>query len=254
MMTMMRIQIHCPKCGKVEEIDHEPDQKEIKNTLGIPLPNANNGLTTFSLAHSDHTLVIDVDHNGDVRGEKVIDRIDRNLEKTLAAISLKILDRVISQNQDDEEDPISFIFITQNRMIHSLLLGIFQHLIFNIPNRIQSLMSVSKKEALMEYADMTFYVGDWDAKIYNFCKGKSTIIYDLDHHNTDQVKLYLTKDVQMNFVQDFVVLFDSKFIAEPEGKKFIQELYHITPQIQMLDSSNNDKAAKSLFSVLSSVL
>jgi two-component system phosphate regulon sensor histidine kinase PhoR len=126
----------------------------------------------------------------------------------------------------------------------------FSNLVFNMPKGSHSVSSVTQEEALFEYDNLTVYVGSWSRKIFNFRGEKMIAVYELDENSAEQVKIYMKKDSEHGMT-DSAVMFQSDYIATPQGKQTMAEIFQITSP-QALDMSNPDRAAQALFSIITS--
>ena len=242
----MKIKVFCSKCNKYDIIEREAvDKQENSDDLFIPIPGAKNGLTTYSIAHNDHTLVVDIDADGNVRGEQIIDRIGQELESILTAIAQRILFRVYQKNNLET----TFIFITRNIMLEQILLGTFQHMIFNRESQSQIGLSINHNSAIMEYDNINVYVGQYADKIYSLINDNPVLILHLYHDTSDEI-LRILRDLKPDTFNKIILLFDSEFIKTEDGKNTLNEIMMSSQVSQVLDASEPMIAAKTLFSVI----
>lgn len=237
----MKIKIFCEKCNKYDIIERIPDNQEEattnKSMFALPVPKSgDSGLTSLSIVHADHILIADVDKNGDVRKYKIIDRVGQELELILAKIANTIIQTVITTRID----PISFVFLTHSRNIEKVLLGIFQQILFNLPNNenILGTLSVSNNMALFELDNLTVYVGKWHDRIFNIAGSKSVVIHHLTINNTQEVYNNINNIEKLKLNSQNIMLFNENVIKNDQGKKIIGDIMmKISPEA-VLDVSN----------------
>jgi hypothetical protein len=241
----MEIDIFCDKCKSTEKVFHSPKTTEKNgNPLGIPIPQSGNGLFTYSIVHSNHTLIIDVDHEGNVRGEKYIERIDRRIEEIISVAATRLLNVLRKPGKN-----ISVFFISENQILKNLLLGVFQQLILNIPKDFESLLSVKNGEVFFEYGHMLVYVGLYDKKIHNFFTDQPVIAFELTHNNYNSVTTSINNIKKVCNEIDFAILF-GKSLLDKDAKDKIMLLGELYQIFTFYEISNLEKSAITLFQLI----
>lgn len=252
----MKIQIYCNKCNKLEVVNKSVEEKSNNSHQNglIPIPRANNGLTTYSLVHQDHTLIVDIDAEGNVRGERTIQRIDQQIENILAAIAQRILSYI--ENYDKE--PVSIVVITENERMRKMILGIFQQLIFNMGENLHGLLSITKGESLFELGPLNVWVGNAKVlnfgRIYSLLSESTTFVYQIETHSVVEIAEIVNQNLKHRSDANYVVLCEPEFMKSNLGKEYIKELIIEIPGLQILDVDNPEKIAMALYSIIDNVI
>ncbi len=220
-----------------------PDDPQISR-FSIPVPSTN-GLNTYSIVHHDHTLIIDVDHEGNVRRQEIINRLDQEKERIIAMITQQLLFWVKT-----ESDELSIMIIVENQALFQLLLGIFQQLLLNIPDDIHSLLEVSRKKAILNFGTLNIYVGKWDENITSFASNNSLVIFEFSQTTIQSIKQTISNALSKNVFTSYAVLFEEEVIRKEDGREILKDLYSLGQEFQILDMSDTEKALLSIYSLL----
>ncbi len=221
-----------------------PRKHSNRSKFSIPIPTTN-GLDTYSIVHYDHTLIIDVDHNGNVRRQEVINRLGQEKEEIIAMITQQLLQWV-----KKKEEELNVIIIVQNKAFFQLLLGIFQQLILNLPDNINSLLEVSGEKAILDYGSLNVYVGRWDERVVSFGGNNSLIIFEFSENTVQNITQVISKALSKNVFTHYAILFEEKIIQQEKGKRILKEISSFNQKFQFLDMSDTERALLSIFSLL----
>lgn len=249
---MVDIQIYCPRCNKREIINHvEKDKpKDAVNEFSIPVPNFANGLSSYSVVHSDHTLILDIDANGDVRGENIVDRIDQNLEKYVAIMSSRISELI----QKCKEKSFSMFIISEDHKLVTLMLGMFQNLILNLPDGFQGNLSFSKEQVIFEFENLLIYVGMKSPNFKNLITEESLCAFHLTESNYSKISDEISKSNILPLFKESAILFESNFLNNPINKEKMMSLSVGHNIYTLLDISTHEKATFSLLRLFSNLI
>jgi hypothetical protein len=219
----MKIKIYCSKCNKYEIIESIEEENNGENKesafLSIPVPQSS-GLQTYSVVHTDHILIVDVDANGDVRKETIINRVGQKLEKVLAALAENILHNVSSY----PEENVTFVFLTNSKNMEKVMLGVFQQLLFNITDDLTGILSVAHHKMVFEFGNMTIFVGNYNKTIDNLISENNVIIHHLTSSNFRKLSNDMKKTIKMSDNADYILLFDETVIDKDSGKNNMNKI------------------------------
>ncbi len=249
---MVDIQIYCPRCNKQEIINHVEKDKpnDIVNEFSIPVPNFANGLSSYSVVHSDHTLILDIDANGDVRGENIIDRIDENIEKYVAIMSSRISELI----QNSKDTQYSIFIITEDHNLVTLMLGMFQNLILNLPTGFQGNLSFSREQVIFEFENLLIYVGMRSPNFKNLITEESLCAFHLTESNYSKISDEISKSNILPLFKETAILFESNFLNNSVNKERMMNLSVENNIYTLLDISTHEKATFSLLRLFGNLI
>lgn len=240
----MQVKVFCTKC-KLFEIIETADNLEVNNSNLNSIPSPIGGLTTYSVVHDNHTLIVDVDRDGNVRSEKLIERIGVSLEKILAYISASILKEIESMNEN-----ITVYIISEDIIVHSVILGVFQQLMLNIPDNISAITTVSSEKKVMEMGNFQFYVGKWSNDIPIYKSDKNIFAFHIEKDTLNQTIDYVNSLDNIDDITKIAFLFNPNLTSYPEWGNFLKTITTKRPKAIFSDIGDKVKIASSIFSIL----
>ncbi|RMG34198.1 MAG: hypothetical protein D6732_10695, partial [Methanobacteriota archaeon] len=123
-MKTIQIQAYCSQCKKTSWVEVSPEElnghieKESKKVFLPPVPGARDegasGLLKRSLSHGDHVLLIEIDRNGTVRRESVVNLISSVIENIVA----QAVERTITVDENLKNKKKKIMFISRAYAFH----------------------------------------------------------------------------------------------------------------------------------------
>ncbi|MDH5403007.1 MAG: hypothetical protein OEY49_10995 [Candidatus Heimdallarchaeota archaeon] len=247
----MKVKVYCERCSIYEEMEVTETSVDTQSgNSSIPIPKMKGGLTKYSVVHDNHTLIVDVDKNGDVRGYQIIDRLNLSLEELLSTISAKI----ISHASKDPKKNTMLLIISPTRKLHILGLGVANQLMLNIPDDKSGMLSVNKKEVILEFANVKIVVADWNDKYLTFDYDECLMILEFTPDNIESYIELITKSKSENVANHYGILFSQKVTRSPLWSDILQKIIKQYPGIPISDASDNFKASMSLSQIIHNFL
>jgi hypothetical protein len=249
----MEIKVYCERCKKYELIEYEPpeEQEETKG-LGIPgIPSPSGGLTTLSVVHRDHILLIDVDFQGNVRGYRIIERIAQDLQKTIAMI-VDLMFRSIKSTSDDA-DRSAFLFLTTSEAILKIFVGIYQQMMINLLDDVDGFIQITKGQCIFQYGHIVVTVGDF-RDIRSIASHKTVLIFHLSEPNATEVIIQSQKEAMEKISEYHIAIFDIDYITSESGKDVLAKVMDTLQLSAVLDVSTPSHIADVIYHIFSKYL
>ena len=255
----MKIEFYCKSCNKwysedlesLETTDSPREMSKDLDELGLPSPVKESGYKTYSLVHADHIMVIDVDYNGQIRFEKIIERIGIDMERLISKISSNMLNYVEKSNKST-----GIVIHSISPLIHQIILGAFNQVQLNIKNDQSTYLDNRYLEKFFRlksgFVEMDFQVGH-RLKEVNPTLRKHHIVH-ITNDNLKNIKKYFVDLISNGNVESISILFDSQVTNSSEWSSLLTHILSLQSGISLSDCDTPLRAAVSIVNILEKIL
>ncbi|MDH5403770.1 MAG: hypothetical protein OEY49_14835 [Candidatus Heimdallarchaeota archaeon] len=233
----MKIKLYCEKCKIYELVNIEVEEKQQNSTVpGVPTT-ASSGLKKYTVVHEDHSLVIDVDANGDVRGNKVVPRLNLNIEEGIK----KIVNNISEYSIQNPNFDLAIRTVSASEFYRNILLNISYNLLKTIPKTKSSMLSVNQTDIVLFYGKIKIITGDTTKRLDSFKSRANLVIFDFSVENFDKLEKFVYENVTENKENHYI------FLHSPR-------LNNLDSWVKFIESINKQKINKSMFEVSDSIM
>ena len=185
----MRITTTCPlpECRETNVIEFENEIKPQEES-SIPTPNRLNtvGIIQLSLTHDDHTLIIDVDHEGNIRKYSTVQKIETVTIHYIATVANRIKMMLDSKTK--------IIIVSRSALWKKFLLLLMNQIINDFNEEI-AILKVTQKEIHITLNDLIITYNDFT----EFTRGiedNSILILDQNLFNNEDIVKLLKDNIE----------------------------------------------------------
>jgi hypothetical protein len=186
-----------------------------------------------------------------VRGYRIIERISRELQLTIAKI-VDLMSRTIKSSSDIDEKYV-FIFLTQSETILKIFVGIFQQLLINLLDEFDGFYQIDTGQCIFQYGNIVVTVGD-NRDLGSIISTNTAMIFHLCEENIDEFQHQIKKEAQVRIAVKHLLIFDAKFIETEFGKEVLSESMNKLPISSILDVSTPNRLAEVIHHIISNFL
>ncbi len=186
-MKTIQIQAYCSQCKKtswvevgLDELEGHVETKQTQVYLP-PVPgsreNGSSGILKRSLSHGDHVLLLEIDKNGTVRKESVVNLISSVIENIVA----QAVEKTLSIDQTLNGNPKTILFISQAYAFHEFFKSVLSILLLNLNGNHQTQTTIMKDRVVLKFNNITLVQVPY-MQSFEFFKDKQlkSIVLDVD--------------------------------------------------------------------------
>ncbi len=193
-MNTIQIQAYCSQCKKTSWVEVSPEElnghieRETKKVFLPPVPGGReegtSGLLKRSLSHGDHVLLIEIDRNGTVRRESVVNLISSVIENIVA----QAVERTITVDESLKNCKKKIMFISKAYAFHEFFKSVLSILMLNLDQGEETRSFITKDRVELVYNNLTLIQVPYEESLHHF-KDKSlqSIVVDVDTYSNDTI-------------------------------------------------------------------
>lgn len=235
----MIAKIYCERCKKYEEVEIEEQPRNHDTSL----PKPRGGLSTYSIVHQDHILVADIDHEGNVRSHKIIERIENDLERMVASIASKIL-----EYGSTGKPSVSIHIFSSSLNLRRLVISISNFVVLNIKGGKSAMLRITEEGVLFEFENFQIQFGlTMETPV-----GSELVAFA--YHFSDDVYEMINSGIGTGPGIQHAILFDTKAIRSQAWKETLGMILKKNPNVSLLDVGSAMKAIISFSQIVDSVI
>jgi hypothetical protein len=242
----MKIDVYCPECNKLEVLEFEASEEDHLPS-NIPAPKTkSSGLTTLSVVHENHTLILEVDQNGSVRSDKIIKRIGKNIEKLLSLTAYQLLELILHS-----KSKLIHIFIfTEDHQIRKLINALIGQILINLNEESDVTLDLNSKRILFKANSFTFYVGSWSKSMIDTQRSRDVFAFHVNSQNLKKIYPIIIEQLENYPNKNYAILFDPDITNDEVWKLLLKDLFTINPYVFITDVKGSINIVTSLSTLI----
>ena len=162
--------------------------------------------------------------------------------------------RISELIQNSKDTQYSICIITEDHKLVTLMLGMFQNLILNLPTGFQGNLSFSREQVIFEFENMLIYVGMRSPNFKNLITEESLCAFHLTESNYSKISDEISKSNILPLFKETAILFESNFLNNPINKEMMMNLSVGHNIYTLLDISTHEKATFSLLRLFGNLI
>ncbi len=140
------------------------------------------GVLKRSLSHGDHVLLIEIDRNGSVRKETVVNLISSVIENIVA----QAVEKTIESDKLLHKEQKKIMFISRAYAFHEFFKSVLSILMLNLDNGKQTITKVTKDKVEIEYNNLILLQVPYEEAVKEFKDNNlSSIVLDVNSYEYD---------------------------------------------------------------------